>query len=425
MNIEYPCLRSARQVVLSVVLTLFSTSAMGQSIWTLESSIKQVHNVAPEVQEAEARVRGQQGALKQAGAWPNPEFEVRGDNAIEKDEGGGGSSLTEFRFSQPLPVSGRLKHQKAVAKANLSGAQFNSQHEQLLLEVETAKRFHVLQFSIAALDLAEQRLLLADELQIAGRKREAAGELSRLERLRLDIIRESAKQLIDQTEGEFSEASTQFSAYLGLPSTSDPTLAPLQPFGPIPSLENFQANLAVHPLLLAAGDRMDAAQSGMKLMKSNRFPDPELNLFRERAFLNDQRDDVTGIGFTFSLPIWDRKRGDLIQARSQINQVKYSRMILERDLKSRLLESHLHLRHLVKQGEHFRTFVFEPARVIFDLTRKAYTAGEVEILSLIDANDTYFNAYERYLELLQEAWLEAAELRYAAGIRLVPTIQDK
>jgi cobalt-zinc-cadmium efflux system outer membrane protein len=79
---------------------------------------------------------------------------------------------------------------------------------------------------------------------------------------------------------------------------------------------------------------------------------------------------------------------------------------------------------LVEQGEHYRSHVFNPARMVFDLTRKAYAAGEVEILALIDANDTYFNAQERYLELLQEAWLEAAELRLAAGISLVTTTKD-
>jgi hypothetical protein len=40
---------------------------------------------------------------------------------------------------------------------------------------------------------------------------------------------------------------------------------------------------------------------------------------------------------------------------------------------------------------------------------------------LIDANNTYFDAFGRYLELLQEAWLEAAELRLAAGQSLIPT----
>jgi outer membrane protein TolC len=99
--------------------------------------------------------------------------------------------------------------------------------------------------------------------------------------------------------------------------------------------------------------------------------------------------------------------------------------MLERDLSSRLQQSHLHLSHLVAQGEHYRTRVFEPARRVFDLTRKAYAAGEVDILSLIDANNMYFDTHARYLELLQEAWLEAVEVRLAAGLSLVSTVQER
>ena len=119
------------------------------------------------------------------------------------------------------------------------------------------------------------------------------------------------------------------------------------------------------------------------------------------------------------VPLWDRKAGRLSEAQAQVVQTQAELQVLERDLGSRLQQGHLHLAHLVQQGEHYRTRVFDPAQKVFDLTRKAYASGEVEILSLIDANNTYFDARERYLELLQEAWQEAAELRLSAGRALV------
>ena len=189
-------------MAIHVALLFCTWSAIAEETWTLESSIKRVMGIAPESQEAEAKVRAQQGALEQAGVWSNPEIGIRGDNEIEKDEGSSGASVTQLSFSQPLPVTGRLKHQKSVAKAKLHRAQSEQQLENILLERETAQRFHVLQLAMARLDLAQQRLQLADELQSAGRRREEAGELAKLERLRLDIIREEAKQGIDEAEGE-------------------------------------------------------------------------------------------------------------------------------------------------------------------------------------------------------------------------------
>ena len=89
-----------------------------------------------------------------------------------------------------------------------------------------------------------------------------------------------------------------------------------------------------------------------------------------------------------------------------------------RDLESGLRQNHLHLGHLIEQAEHYRTRLLTPARQVLDLTRKGFASGEQNGLALVDASNTYFEAQTRYLELLHEAWLEAAELRMAAGLVL-------
>ena len=245
--------------------------------------------------------------------------------------------------------------------------------------------------------------------------------MATLERLRLDLIRESAQQTLDHAEGTFSEALSQFRAYAGLPAGTIPEVAALELFNPLPVLEILEAGLPQHPALLAAQHRLKASRSAVALARAERLPDPVLSLFRERDFLNERRQDVSGIGVAVTLPLWDRNSGRIRESRAQAEQAQFKIQALERDLGSRLKQSHLHLSHLVEQGQHHHSRVFEPARAVFDLTRKAYAAGELEILSLIDANNTYFDAHVRHLELLQEAWLEAAELRLAAGKTLVTT----
>lgn len=396
-------------------------AAAPPEIWTLERSIRQVLNVAPEAHTARAEIAARQGALAQSGAWPNPAIEVRADNRLGKNDGTGGNALSQLVFSQPLPLSGRLGHQRAIAGEDLNAAQAERHYQQLLLETQTAQRFHALQLATAQLRLAEQRLQLADDLQQTGRRREQAGDMATLERLRLDLIRESAQQTLDHAEGTFSEALSQFRAYAGLSAETIPEVAPLELFNPLPVLETLEAGLPRHPALLAAQHRLKASRSAVALARAERLPDPVVSLFRERDFLNERREDISGIGVAVTLPLWDRNSGRIRESRAQAEQAQFKIQALERDLASRLKQSHLHLSHLVEQGKHHRSRVFEPARAVFDLTRKAYAAGELEILSLIDANNTYFDAHVRHLELLQEAWLEAAELRLAAGQALVTT----
>ena len=54
-----------------------------------------------------------------------------------------------------------------------------------------------------------------------------------------------------------------------------------------------------------------------------------------------------------------------------------------------------------------------------DLTRRAFASGEANILGLVDANNTYFDAQARYLETLKDGALAAASLRLAAGQSIV------
>jgi outer membrane protein TolC len=60
---------------------------------------------------------------------------------------------------------------------------------------------------------------------------------------------------------------------------------------------------------------------------------------------------------------------------------------------------------------------------MFALTRRSFAVGELNVLSLVDANNTYFDALARYLELQQESAIAAADLRLASGISLLDPLK--
>jgi len=180
------------------LLYLSAAPVIGQEIWTLESSMRHVLEVAPEVRAVDAGIRVQDSVLKQAGAWPNPEVGLRVDGKIGKDEGRSGLDLTQLTFSQPLPLGGRLGRERKVASAKLRGAQAERLTQRLELEFQVAGISHPLQLAIATLYLAEQQLQFADCRMDVGRQRTLAGGLFRLEQLRIGLIRESAKQALNE-----------------------------------------------------------------------------------------------------------------------------------------------------------------------------------------------------------------------------------
>ena len=58
---------------------------------------------------------------------------------------------------------------------------------------------------------------------------------------------------------------------------------------------------------------------------------------------------------------------------------------------------------------------------MLDLTDKGFTSGELNILSLVDANNTSFEAQLTYLDLLYQARIELAEVKLYAGQLITDT----
>lgn len=389
--------------------------------WTLSASIQRAVKVAPEIKTADAEIGKQQGRLKQAGAWPNPSVSIQTDNVLGIEDGSGGYDVTQFAFSQPIPF-GRLKHQRRQAKARLASAEAQRRHQQLLLEYKVAQRFHVLQLAEAKLQLASKRLQQAQGYQ-GDRKRRRGDPLVRyltpLERMRLNIVLQSAKQAADVAEGEFNEAAASFKALLGIPIENKLNLMPLIPVPTFKRLKVLEKVLQVHPALEADKQMVASSQAGIAVAKSQRLADPTVTLFRGKEFLANRRQDSTGIIFSIQVPLWSRNNGRVTQARYAVHQAQAELGFKQRELRTNLYKSYLHLGHLIEQGEHYRTKILKPAQRVFVLTRKGFAVGELNILNLIDANNTYFDAQARYLELLQQGWQELAEVRKSAGLSLL------
>ena len=393
---------------------------MPAQAWTLEASIKRAASVAPELRAAGAEIAARTGNLTHADAWPNPTLSLRADEKLGLADGSGGYSVNQVAITQALPMH-RLEHQRRAAEAELEAARANQGYQRLLLETRTAQAFHALQLASERQLLAQERLTFAEKLQLRGDRPgndHLVRYLSPLERARLDILRATAQQEVELAEGKWSESLAQFRALLELPPDAQPETARLQPASAPEPLSALLERLAAHPALQATQKTRDASLASVDVARAQRFADPTLSVILEQDYLGGERRSYTGLMLGVPLPVWNRNDGGVARARGEADKAEAELEMRRRDLLSRLRQSHLHLGHLIGQAEHYLTHLLQPARQVLDLTRKGYIAGEQNGLALVDASNTYFDAQARYLELLRDAWGEAAELRLAAGVSL-------
>ncbi|TAJ78118.1 MAG: TolC family protein [Gallionellaceae bacterium] len=395
-------------------------------VWSLADSIRRALDIAPELRVAEAEIAAREAELEQAGAWPNPTIDVRADNRPGIEDGSGGSNFTQLALSQPLPLR-RLARQRVVAEANLDSARERLRYRQLLLEREAARVFQALQLATAKHKLTREHMRLVAESPGASRKTRAdrlVRYLTPLERQRLAILSEEASQAMAIAEREQKKALIDFRALLALPADEPVELAaPSLPAAPA-GLDVYVRTLEAHPSLSVARKEYEAAQAGIAVAESQRYAVPSLNLFRERDFLAGQRRDVTGIGVSVQLPLWNTNNGPVAKAGAEAGRAQAQLAIEQRDARSRLEQAHSQLLRLLEQTERLRTNLLEPARKMYTLTRRGFAAGELNVLALVDASNTYFNAHARHLALQQESALAAADLRLAVGMTVLDSQKE-
>lgn len=395
-------------------------SPNGAKAWTLESATRRVLDVAPERRLSDTAVDVRQEELNQAGVWPNPSIELRADDRIGQLSGQGGTNLAQLALSQPLPFR-RIARQRAAAESGLSAAQASRQAQFLLLEREAARVFHALQFAAAKRQLAKERLGFTNNFA-AGPTTTYGDHLKRyltpLELGRLALMREEARQAAMLAERDYENARIGFRSLLGLADGAVEAALPVPPTRP-PSFEVLARELDRHPAIEAARHETEAAEEGIEVAKSQRYADPVLKLFRDKDFNNGATINVIGIGVGIEIPLWSRNRAleGKAKAEADASRARYEAQL--RDARIRLEQAYAQLSRLQNQTSQMSANLIEPARKVFELTRRSFAAGESNVLALVDANNAYFDARARYQELLQECALASADLRLATGSSLV------
>lgn len=349
--------------------------------------------------------------------WPDPEIAFRVDNKMGQDDGAGGYDLTDIVVRQSIPVS-RIKYQESAAEASLQAARFSYQYHSLQVQNRVSKVFHQLQLASAVLALAEKQQQLADEMYGQDEKGSAGivvRYLSPLEKMRLSIIQEEARQSAINAEGKYKEALSEFVKLLGIEMDSVISVSELLPVSVIPDKNRLASLQDNHVQLSSQQQQVLAANYEIDVARSTQMIDPTIGLSWSKDTLSTGREDIYAIMFNIQIPISDRKDTAASKATYKASQQKIELQLLRRELKINLNRSYAHLNHVIEQASEYKEKVLKPAKKMLELTNKGFTSGELNILSLVDANNTYFEARLAYLELLYQARVELAEVKLYAG----------
>ncbi|MBN4063203.1 TolC family protein [Cardiobacterium sp. AH-315-I02] len=409
---------------LIVALMLPTAQSIAQTVvqqtgqqWTLQSSVQQALSASPELKKSMAEIGVRQTDINLSSLWPEPSIAFRIDNKLGQDDATGGYDLTDITISQPIPIS-RIKYQTSVAEASLKAARFSRLYQSLQVQNRVSKVFFQLQLASAELALAKKQLQLADKLinQTEKNTRSVVVRyLTPLEKMRMTIIREEADQAASSAEGKYNEALSEFVKLLGIAVDNVATVPELQPLVEMPDINQLTALQEHHAQLSSQQQQVLAAKHKIDVARNSQLVDPTVGLSWSRDTFPNGRDDVYAVMFNMQIPLGDRKNAAASKASYKASQQRIELALLKRELKINLNKSFTHLNHVVEQARGYKQKVLKPAQKMLDLTNRGFSSGELNILSLVDANNTYFEARLNYLQLLYQAWVELAEVKLFAG----------
>lgn len=369
-------------------------------------------------------IRQAEGRLKQAGLWPNPEFDLgRNTDAPFASEG-------EYAFStgfkQRFPITGRLGKARAVARVDVAQAVAEVRNQErllagdalglsrdLLVTQEKLKANQELQSTIQKLiEVSEKRLQVAEVSP-------ADLNLAKLELQKLTLAQAA---LLNQQE----MATTALNHLLGREPKS-----PLQMSGVASAefdtnavAEASRQSLARRPDRQLAALGIDRAGAEIKLAKAEKWEDWTVGFDYSRdvgkfdAPIGNKTDDFIGLSVSIPLPLWNRNQGRITEARATQQRAEAELKALELRIATEVQTDENQMRRWLGILRQYREESIKLAEENIALLQKGYADGLVNITAVIQAQQQLTELRQNYLEALGEFIRAKTEWEIATSVVL-------
>jgi cobalt-zinc-cadmium efflux system outer membrane protein len=121
--------------------------------------------------------------------------------------------------------------------------------------------------------------------------------------------------------------------------------------------------------------------------------------------------------FNFSLPIplFDRNRGALLEARYRVTQAGEARRAVEVRVQAELASTYAALSAAFAEATTLRDSVLPGASRAFDAASEGYRQGKFGFLEVLDAQRTLFEARGQYIEVLAAYHHAVADMERLIG----------
>jgi cobalt-zinc-cadmium efflux system outer membrane protein len=387
-------------------------------VLTLQQAISLALAHNPELKASSWEVRALEGRVFQAGRLPNPEIAVETENfGGSGDLAGFDAAETTVQLSQLIELAGkRPKRQKLSAlERDVAGRDYTVKRADVLARVTLA--FVDVLSAQERQALMEELLHLAEEGFNSTAERVKAGKVSPVEEIKAKVALSSAqidlKQAGYELKGSWSRLSETWG---GTTPTFQKAQGDIDSVLPVPPFEELEGLVFQNPDIARWAAAIDQHRAGVELEEAKGIPDLRVSLGTKYHHESDDRAFIVGV--SIPLPIFDRNRGGVLEARNQLSKTQEESKAARSRIINTLGERYQALSSAFAEITALQSDVLPGAQTAFEASREGYRYGKFTYLDMLDAQRTLIAVKLRYINALTTYHKAVTEVERLIGKKM-------
>lgn len=387
---------------------------------TLQDVLALADVLNPELAAERKNIDIASAAIWEAKLYPNPSLLAQIEDYSTKSGGSLGDSKRVVGLGIPIVVSGRIGAATSLAEKerDVAAVHYVWRRREILGAVQRA--FVSLLAARQNADLSRETRDLAKSFHAVTDERFKAQAVPEMELLKAAVNLAKAEIDLKLAEKELAVSLKVLHAVLGnIDFPKDKFAGELGFRFTSASLEALRGQvLASHPLLEVSLRRKEAAEFELSLARSERFPDPSLEILGGR---DGEDASIVEAGVSIPLPLFNRNQGKVAGAEARIRKAEFEIESVRNDLLLRLNEAYRTFAVAQERVGVYRDEILPKAGRALSQTNEGYKQGKFSFLDVLDAQRTLADARIAYTAGLADLNLSVSELEKLTGTRLEAT----
>ncbi|MEM9410525.1 MAG: TolC family protein [Planctomycetota bacterium] len=372
-----------------------------QTIGTLTEILDLAIAINPAIAEAEAELESLRGKWLQIGLYPNP---VAGINGQDVNENGSPGRYGIY-VSQKQVRSNRLNFGRETVEAEIQAQRWKIIELQQRLMTDVKLRFYDLLIAQKKKSLASELVQISREGLEATKQLVDAKELARTSLLQAEVELENAKVILLRTENEILAARRYLAALVDQTDLPFSTInGSLQNYGNGESeIESALATLLTSsPEIVGKQAEVEMARRNLKHQCAIGVADANWQAGLAYDFASD--DFIPSFQLGIPIQRFNRNQGAIAEAKHRVVARQRDVDKVAMDLRQRLVAVVQTYQDAKIQVEAIENNIAPNAEESLRLIFNGYQSGEVDFLSLLTAQRTYFQINLDKISQLRILW---------------------